>query len=235
MRIPAAGQAFLAAVCILAGCSCELTAQQPADRLPDSPVARRALLLNPTHKFWSTRAPDTSVADIETSRGIISMELIRDWAPAGVDRFYNLARAGYFDDSRFYRVLWGFVAQFGIAGDPAVTKAWLKRYLPADPMREKNLRGTVAYAQFKPTDRTTNAFINLHDNVELDTLKFVPFARVVAGMEVADSLYALYGGVPSSEPPLGDPKRLYNESNKYLDTQYPKLDRIIRITIRPGR
>ena len=87
------------------------------------------------------------------------MSRSRAWAPAGVDRFYNLARAGYYDDSRFYRVIMGFVAQFGIAGDPAVNKAWSQKKLPADPLIEHNVRGTLAYAQFKPTDRTTKGFV----------------------------------------------------------------------------
>lgn len=94
------------------------------------------------------------------------------------------------------------------------------------------MRGTLAYAQFKPTDRTTNVFINLRDNLNLDTLQFAPIGRVVQGMEIADSLYANYGELPISDPPLGDAKRLYRESNKYMDAKYPKLDRIVRITIR---
>ena len=100
-------------------------------------------------------------------------------------------------------------------------------------MREQNVRGTLSFAQFKPTDRTTNVFINLRDNLNLDTLKFAPIGRVTQGMEVADSLFANYGELPISDPPLGTPKRLYAESNRYLDEKYPKLDRIIKITIRP--
>ena len=100
-------------------------------------------------------------------------------------------------------------------------------------MREHNTRGTLSYAQFKPSDRTTNVFINLRDNPNLDTLKFAPIGRVTQGMEVADSLFANYGELPISDPPLGNPKRLYAESNRYLDEKYPKLDRIVKITIRP--
>jgi peptidyl-prolyl cis-trans isomerase A (cyclophilin A) len=198
---------------------------------PQTPAQRRALLLDPTRSFWSAHAPATVTADIETSRGTITIELVRAWAPVGVDHFYNLARAGYFDDTRFFRVLFGFIAQFGIAADPAVANLWGSRTIPADSMREHNVRGTLAYAQFKPTDRTTNVFINLRDNPNLDTLKFVPIGRVVQGMEVADSLFANYGEIPSSDPPLGNPKRLYAETNKYLDEKFPKLDRILKITI----
>ena len=161
-----------------------------------------------------------------------------DWTSAinGIDCAHLrdfVFNAGYYDDSRFYRVIMGFVAQFGIAGDPAIAKAWSQRRIPADKVRERNMRGTIAYAQFKPTDRTTNVFINLRDNPALDTLRFAPVGRVVQGMDVVDSLYAFYGGLPSEEAPVGDPKRLYGESNKYLDEKYPKLDRIVKITIRP--
>ena len=206
---------------------------KPAAQAPLTAAQRHALLLDPTRSFWSTHAPATVTADIETSRGMITIELVREWAPIGVDHFYNLARAGYFDDSRFFRVLTGFIAQFGIAGDPAIANLWGSRTLRADSLREHNVRGTLAYAQFKPTDRTTNVFINLRDNPNLDTLKFVPIGRVVQGMEVADSLFWGYGELPISEPPLGDVKRLYRESNKYMDKEYPKLDRILKITIRP--
>ncbi|HUQ80789.1 MAG TPA: peptidylprolyl isomerase [Gemmatimonadaceae bacterium] len=199
---------------------------------PRTPAARRALLLAPANPFWLARAPDTVTADIETSRGKITVELLREWAPRGVDRFYNLARAGYFDDSRFYRVLFGYVAQFGIAGDPAIARVWSQRKIRPDSARTPNARGTLTFAQFKPTDRATNLFINLRDNPSLDSLSFVPIGRVVQGMEVADSLYAGYGEVPMAEPPIGDPKRLYRESNKYMDAEYPKLDRVVRITIR---
>ena len=200
---------------------------------PTTPAQRRALLLAPTRAFWSTRAPDTVTADIETSRGTITVELLRAWAPHGVDRFYNLARAGYFDDSRFYRVVYAFVAQFGIAGDPAIARLWSRQKLRPDSLRAPNARGTITYAQYKPTDRTTNLFINLSDNPSLDSLGFAPIGRVVQGMEVADSLYSRYGEVTMAEPPIGDAKRLYRESNKYMDAEYPKLDRILKVTIRP--
>ena len=157
----------------------------------------------------------------------------RAWAPRGVDRFFNLARAGYFDDSRFYRVVYGFIAQFGIAGDPAIARLWSQQKLRPDPRRVPNERGTLSYAQFKPDDRTTNLFINLRDNPNLDSLGFTPIGRVVQGMEVADSLFFGYGEMTMAEPPLGDAKRLYRESNKYMDAEYPKLDRILKITVRP--
>lgn len=194
---------------------------------------KRAALLDPAKPFWSARAPATVTADVETTRGTISIELVREWAPAGVDRFYNLARAGYYDDSRVYRVIYGFVAQFGIAGDPRVANIWNRRTIPADRVRERNVRGTVSFAQFKPSDRTTNVFINMSDNPSLDTLRFAPFGRVVQGMDVVDSLYAFYGDLPAADAPVGNPRRLYGESNKYLDEKFPLLDKILKITIRP--
>jgi peptidyl-prolyl cis-trans isomerase A (cyclophilin A) len=204
-----------------------------ATQTPQTAAQRRALLLDPTRPFWSAHAPETFTADVETSRGTVTIEFVRAWAPVGVDHFYNLARAGFFDDSRFFRVLYGFVAQFGIAGDPAVGRVWGNRTIPADSVRQHNVRGTLAYGQNKPSDRATNVFINLSDNPSLDTLRFAPIGHVVSGMEVADSLYAGYGEFPTSDAPLGNPKRLYAEANKFLDEKYPKLDRIVKITIRP--
>ena len=226
---------FRLAVCsgaTLLAAAAPMEGQARPSPVPSSPAARRALLLGPRRPFWKTHAPDTVTADLETSRGIISLELVREWAPAEVDRFYNLARAGYYDDSRFYRVIYGFAAQFGVAGTPAVTQAWARRYIPADPRRESNRRGTIAFAQNRPTERTTNVFINLNDNIPLDSLSFVPFGHVVAGMEVADSLYAIYGEGPTTPMFGGDPRRLYSEGNKFLDARFPRLDRIIRITMR---
>jgi cyclophilin family peptidyl-prolyl cis-trans isomerase len=198
-----------------------------------TPAQGKAALRNPSSAFWKVRAPDTVTVDVETSKGTFAIELLRAWAPRGVDRFYNLVRAGYYDDSRFYRVVGGFVAQFGLAGDPSLARAWSRRTIAADPARERNVRGTVAFAQFKPTDRTTNLFVNLRDNPELDTLKFAPVGRVVQGMGVVDSLETMYGEFPAADEPFGNPKRLYAESNRYLDEKFPKLDRIVRITIRP--
>jgi cyclophilin family peptidyl-prolyl cis-trans isomerase len=144
-------------------------------------------------------------------------------------------RRGYFDDSRFYRVVYAFVAQFGIAGDAAIARLWSRQTLRPDSARMPNARGTIAYAQTKPTDRNTNLFINLADNRSLDSLGFTPIGRVVQGMEVADSLYSRYGEMTMADPPFGDGKRLYRESNRYMDAEYPKLDRILKVTIRQDR
>ncbi len=210
-------------------------AQAPAQRAQAAPAPadsaqRRALLSAPTHPFWSTRAPDTVLVEIATTRGPIAVELRRAWAPHGVDRVYNLARAGYFDDSRFYRVVDGYIAQFGLAGDPAIARLWSQRTLPPDARRVRNARGTVSFAQFKPDDRTTTLFINLRDSPHLDSLGFTPIGRVVRGMAAADRLYARYGERPAAK---ANATRLYGESNAYLDATFPRLDRIRTVTVRP--
>jgi cyclophilin family peptidyl-prolyl cis-trans isomerase len=209
-----------------------LTAQAPATR-PPTAAQQRAILRTPTHPHWRAKAPDTVQFEMTTSKGALTIELVRAWAPHGVDRFYNLARAGFYDDTRFYRVIHRFIAQFGIAADPTVNNTWGSRKLPADSVRTSNTRGTVTFAQYDPTNRTTNVFINLGDNAALDTLGFAPIGRVVAGMEVADSLYFPYGELPASPAPLGNPKRLYAETNRFLDAEYPKLDRIVRLVLMP--
>jgi cyclophilin family peptidyl-prolyl cis-trans isomerase len=223
---------LLAAVAVTAAAT-PAGAQRASTTTPRTAAQRHAVLLDPSLAFWKAHAPATFIADFETSKGKLAIEFTREWAPVGVDHFYNLARAGYFDDSRFYRVVPSFVAQFGLAGDPRVANLWGAITLEADSVRQSNTRGMLSYAQFKPTDRSTNIFINLRDNLNLDTLGFTPIGRVVEGMDVADSLYNAYGDLPISDPPLGDVQRMYREANKYLDIKYPKLDRIIRVTIRP--
>ncbi len=210
------------------------SASKPATiKTPRTKAEKEAVLNDVRLPYWSTKAPATFVADMETSKGKVAIEFTRAWAPNGVDRFYNLARAGYFDDTRFYRVVFGFVAQFGIAAEPMYANYWGRQAIKPDPVVEHNVRGTLAYAQLTPKDRTTNLFVNLRDSPNLDTLGFTPIARVIEGMDVLDSLHAGYGDLPISDPPLGDPKRMYRETNKYLDKTYPKLDKIIRVTIRP--
>lgn len=210
---------------------------QGATAKGDAPLTqaqRRALLLDPTRPFWRTQAPDTVRLDMETSEGTMVLELIREWAPNGVDRFYNLARAGFFDDTRFYRVIMFYIAQFGHPASPAVGAAWRQRKLRPDSVRASNVRGTLTYAQFNPRDRAHTLFINLNDNVSLDSSGFAPIGRVIEGMDVADRLNTAYGELPSSPAPLGNPRRFYAESNRFLDKEYPELDRIVSIRVRPS-
>ena len=197
-----------------------------------TPAQRRTVLMTPSHPHWRTRAPDTVALEMETSKGTLTLELIREWAPHGVDRFYNLVRAGFYDDTRFYRVLPFYIAQFGQPASPAVGALWRERKIPRDSVRAHNERGTITYAQFNPRGRATTLFINLNDNFSLDSLHFAPIGRVTAGMELADQIYAGYGEMPSAPAPEGNPRRFYGESNKFLDKEYPKLDRIIAIRLR---
>lgn len=217
---------------VLAALPARDAAAQAKPAAPLSAAQRRAMLATPTHPFWRTKAPDTVALDMETSRGTMTIELIREWAPNGVDRFYNLARAGFFDDSRFYRVLPFYIAQFGHPASPSVGATWRERKIRPDSVRSSNVRGTITYAQFTPRDRSTTLFINLNENVSLDSAGFAPIGRVIAGMESADSLYSGYGEIPASPAPMGNPRRFYGESNRFLDKTYPKLDRIISVRVR---
>src|SRR5690606_27160403 len=133
------------------------------------------------------------VAEFETSRGRFAIEVPREWAPAGADRFYNLVRNGYYDDGRFHRVLPGYIVQWGVHGDPSIYRLWRERYIPADPLKRSNVRGTIGFAMTEPHLRTTQVYINLADNSRNDPEGLAPFGRVLEGMEVVDALYAEYG------------------------------------------
>ena len=191
------------------------------------------VLMRPDDPFWQTRAPDKFRAGFETTKGGFVVEVRRDRAPQGADRFFNLIRAGFFDDSRFFRVVPDFIAQFGIPGDPAVTRVWQDRTLPDDPEREKNLRGTFAFAMRGPNDRRTQVYINLRDNPRNDGQGFAILGRVIEGMEVVDSLHSGYGETSGGGMRAGRQQRLLEVGNAYLDREFSKLDRIIRATIIP--
>ena len=186
----------------------------------------------PEQRVLSSSAPGIFKARLETTRGAIVLEVHHEWSPIGVDHFYDLVRAGYFDDSRLYRVLKDRWAQFGINGDPAVSKFWRGRPIPDEPRKVSNTRGTVAYAFAVPNGRTTQLFVNLRDNSQAhDREPFVPIARVVEGLDVADRLYADYGETSGGGIRGGKQAPLFDEGNGYLDRAYPKLDRIVRVVI----
>jgi homoserine O-acetyltransferase len=191
----------------------------------------RARLLDPAASFWNEAAPRVFDTRVETSRGSFVLEIQRDWAPRGADRFYNLARAGFFDDSRFSRVVPNFIAQFGIPGDPAVANVWRDRFFADDTVRQSNVRGTIAFAMTGPNTRTTQLYISLIDNTRLDAQGFAPIGRVIEGMPVVDSLYAGYGESSGGGVRAGRQAPLFTGGNAYLDRTYPKLDRLIRMTI----
>lgn len=181
-------------------------------------------------------APKRFDARLETSKGVILIEIHRDWAPNGVDRFYNLARAGYYDQVRFHRVIKGRWAQFGIHGDPKVSNVWRTRIIEDDPRRESNMRGTVAYAFAVANGRTTQVFFNLRDNSAAhDAAPFAPFGRVVEGMDVADKLNAEYGETAGGGIRAGKQGPLFEGGNAFLERNFPRLDYIIRATVVEGK
>lgn len=177
------------------------------------------------------KAPDVFRARFETTKGTFVVEVHRDWSPHGADRFYNLVKSGFFNGCRFFRVLPGFVAQFGINGDPDVQRRWNVN-IPDDPVKESNRRGTLTFAKSGlPNSRSTQLFINLADNPQLDGMGFSPIGKVVAGMSVVENLYGGYGeGAPRGRGP--DQTRIQQEGNAYLGRFFPRLDSIKTATIR---
>jgi peptidyl-prolyl cis-trans isomerase A (cyclophilin A) len=173
------------------------------------------------------RAPDVFRAGFTTTRGTFVIEVHRDWAPHGADRFYNLVKLGFYDDTRFFRVIEGFMAQFGISGDPDITSRWRTANIQDDPVKQSNVRGFVTFAQSsQPDSRSTQIFVNYADNSRLDHSRFAPFGQVVQGMRVLDELYSAYGeGRPQGKGP--DQIRVEESGNAYLDEQFPKLDRVL--------
>lgn len=168
-------------------------------------------------------APETFSVKFQTSKGSFTIEANRAWAPNGVDRLHELVTEGFFDGVRFFRVLPGFVAQFGIHGDPKLASAWRDRNIEDDEVVGTNARGTITFATAGPGTRTTQLFVNFRDNAGLDGQGFSPIAKVTDGMEVVDELYAGYGeGAPSGRGP--DQGRLQREGNAYLEADFPKLD-----------
>ena len=178
----------------------------------------------------NARAPESYKAKFETSKGAFVIQVTRSWAPNGADRFYNLVKNGFFDDARFFRVIDGFMVQFGISGNPDVSAAWTNATIPDDPVRESNARGTVTFATAGPNTRTTQVFINFNNNAMLNGQGFAPFGKVVSGMNVVDSFYKGYGeGAPRGNGP--NQGLLKSQGNAYLLTQFPKLDYIKKATI----
>ena len=196
-----------------------------------------SVLLDPAAPVFAARAPERCTVRLETSRGIVDIDVTRAWAPLGADRFVALVRHGYYDGNRFFRINPGRWTQFGVNGDPAIARAWRARTIPDDPFRESNVRGTVAFAFAVPNGRTTQVFFNLGDNSAThDREPFTPFGRVVGdGMTVVDAFNAEYregpGGIRA-----GRQDAFFEGGNAYLAREFPRLDHIIRATVRdPGR
>lgn len=186
----------------------------------------------PSSPGVAAQAPDSFRAKFETSAGVFVISVHRRWAPKGADRFYNLVRSGYYDDTRFFRVITGFMVQFGIHGDPAVAAAWREQRIPDDPVLRTNLRGMVSYATAGPGTRTTQVFINFGSNDALDSQGFAPFGQVVEGMDVVDKLYSGYGeGAPRGRGP--DQSRIQMQGNAYLQHDFPRMDYVKHASIAP--
>jgi peptidyl-prolyl cis-trans isomerase A (cyclophilin A) len=200
------------------------------DEAPTATETELAPLLDPDHPEMNQRAPDRFRARFRTTAGDFVIQVHRNWAPLGADRFYNLVRHGFYDDSHFFRVIDGFVAQFGLSGNPEVSAAWSFSEIRDDPVSESNRRGTVTFATGGPNTRTTQLFINLGNNTNLDSSGFSPFGEVVEGMEVVDRLYSGYGdGAPYGSGP--DQGLIERRGKAYLEREFPQLDRIERARI----
>ena len=217
-RLTASTLTLLLAAISLAGCA--TAAAPPAPKI--NPRLQPATL--------TATAPEVFKVRFETTKGPFVVEVHRAWAPNGADRFYNLVRNGYYDGVRFFRVVSGFMAQFGLHGDPAINAAWEDASIADDPVVGSNTRGMVTFAMAGPDSRTTQLFINLVDNVRLDRMGFAPFGKVIEGMETVDALHSGYGeGAPRGRGPRQD--RIGTEGNAYLTAEFPELDSILTARI----
>jgi peptidyl-prolyl cis-trans isomerase A (cyclophilin A) len=178
------------------------------------------------------KAPATYKVKFDTSKGAFVVEVHRDWAPNGADRFYNLVKNGFYNDARFFRVISDFMVQFGINGNPKISAVWRDANIKDDPVKASNKRGYITFATAGPDTRTTQVFINFANNAGLDDQGFAPFGQVISGMDVVDSLYSGYGeGAPQGHGP--NQGVVQSMGNAYLDKAFPKLDYIKTATIEP--
>lgn len=174
--------------------------------------------------------PDLFKVNLDTSKGPVVIEVHKDWAPLGAERFYQLVKSGYYDGARFFRVLPGFMAQFGIAADPQTTAKWKEANLQDDPVKQSNTRGMVTFATAGPNTRTTQMFINTGDNARLDGQGFAPIGKVISGQEAVESLFSGYGeGAPSGRGPAQ--QLIEIQGNAYLEKDFPELDFIKKASI----
>jgi peptidyl-prolyl cis-trans isomerase A (cyclophilin A) len=235
-------------ILVLAACTgtteSEPVAPKPAPAAPaEAPVAKappaapevwkvpegaNPALTNPS--LATEQAPAEYKVRFETTKGPIVVLVHRDWAPNGADRFYNLVKVGFYDQAKFFRAIKDFMVQFGISPYPEAAAAWKDATIKDDPVKESNKRGRVTFATAGPNTRTTQLFINLKDNGNLDGMGFAPFGEVVEGMEVVDQLFMGYGeGAPSGRGPAQG--RIQAQGNAYLEDKFPKLDGIVGATL----
>jgi peptidyl-prolyl cis-trans isomerase A (cyclophilin A) len=211
------------------------TPKPPPSSTPTAPAAQPAKPIAPAllapEKATET-APASFKVKFDTTQGQFVVEVTRAWAPKGADRFYNLVKIGYFEDIAVFRVIDGFMAQFGIHGEPKVNSAWRNARIDDDPVKESNKRGYLTFATSGANSRTVQMFINFGDNSRLDSQGFSPFGKVITGMDVVDKLYKGYGeGAPVGDGP--EQGRLQFQGNSYLKSSFPKLDYIKTATLTP--
>ena len=174
--------------------------------------------------------PDLFKVNLDTSKGPVVIEVHKDWAPLGAERFYQLVKSGYYDGARFFRVLPGFMAQFGIAADPQSTAKWKDANLQDDPVKQSNTRGMVTFATAGTNTRTTQMFINTGDNARLDSQGFAPIGKVISGQEAVESFFSGYGeGAPAGRGPAQ--QLIEIQGNAYLEKDFPELDFIKKASI----
>jgi peptidyl-prolyl cis-trans isomerase A (cyclophilin A) len=191
-------------------------------------LAQSPNLANPA--ALTEQAPATYKVKFDTTKGAFVVQVTRAWAPIGADRFYNLVKNGFYDNVSFFRVISGFMVQFGINGDPGVMAKWREASITDDPVTQSNKRGYITFATAGPNSRTSQVFINFNDNTQLDQMGFAPFGRVISGMDVVDKLNAEYGeGAPRGRGP--DQGRMQQEGNAYLAKDFPRLDYVKKATI----
>jgi len=196
--------------------------------LTATPLIAQGNLGNPA--ALTEQAPATYKARFDTSKGVFVIDVRREWAPVGADRFYNLVKNGFYDENRFFRVISGFMVQFGISGNPQVSTPWRNAQIKDDPVKQSNKRGFITFATSGPNSRTTQVFINFGDNSRLDGSGFASFGQVSSGMNVVDQLYADYGeGAPQGRGP--NQGRMQSEGNAYLTKDFPNLDFVRKATI----
>ena len=240
------GVIFFAVLLLTVGCyqdsGGKMESSQPKEEIkpieePKKEVApamtegvNKEALLNIADPAMNEQAPAEYQAKFETNKGDFVLKVTRDWSPKGADRFYNLVKNGFYDDVRFFRIISGFMAQFGISGDPEISGKCRAATIQDDPVKESNTRGRICFAMSGPNSRTTQVFINYGNNSRLDGQGFSPFGEVTEGMEVVDALYSEYGeGAPRGKGPSQG--RLQSEGNAYLTKEFPNMDYIKKARI----
>lgn len=221
---------------LLAACSSPVQ-REPLPETPARPVKTEDIIMPDMKKLLNPasaaeKSPENFKVLFRTTKGDFTLEVTRAWAPLGADRFYSMVKAGYFTDIAFFRVISGFMAQFGIHGDPAVSAGWREANISDDTVKQSNRKGFVTFATAGPDTRTTQLFINYADNPRLDEMGFSPFGKVTEGMDVIESVYSGYGeGAPRGAGP--DQGRVQKEGNAYLKKYFPRLDYITGASILP--